>query len=1211
MAAFLRVLISRWFLTLVLVLGLSALIWLFGPRLSFDEARPFASEGVRLVVIVVLLVLWGIFARLDARPRAAATEPAKPAAAASADAVTRGPNPEEKRAITRELDLMRRDFALGFRRLRRSAPGLGLGGSWRYQLPWYLVLGGPGAGKTALLEGSGLSFGEAPGAGDGPRESIWAERIALWFADEAVFLEPPGDLVADAEAQTVAGAVWDGMLQILRQNRPRQPLNGIVLSVALPELLRADEAALRDSAAHFRNRLREIRVRTGQQVPVYLVLTQADRLAGFAEFFDELPVGERGQVLGITFPAPGATVAPLAALEPEFDALLDSLNRRVMERLHREPDIARRGQSFAFPQQLALARGPLRVFMETLFRASRFEEAPIARGVWLTSAEQGGAVVDLMRSALGVLVPATPVAAPASRRRAWFIADLVRNVILPEAHAVGLDPRFERRRRTRAAVLVGVVAAFALGLALAWHANLSDSNRMLDQHSRTVAWANQLTGALMQSADDNGIIHSPGLDTVVRPLGELRTTRDELAQSVSERPWRSYLGHYHGAEVVRVSATAYDAALLAQFLPRVLLHLEQRLTDRDLTGDRLHALLGAYLILGGEGPLQRDLLHQTLDREFTESLPGRENLAVREALAQHLRALPLPPPDNRAPVFDPAIVDFARERLAETSRGERGMTLLRALREIQRLPGLRLTEIGGPLTQQVLERRSGLSLQQSIPGVFTVRGFRRGGKPAVDRVSLMLAREGWVMGAATDPATIAHETLDIRDEILQVYAEQYIRQWEEILADLAVQRPASVEEAANRLSILGGAASPLRRIYVTAAAETYLLAAQPEPAEEAGGAQALSAAAGALAARGPALAREAASVSALALSSGLPGAADDQMVEQMVSDRFASLREMTGEAGDGAALTALIDQLGEAATVFTQLIHGPDQEGAFLALLDGSASGGVPVAAGLARAGSSLPAPLGAMLGVLSNDIRAVGARGAQDVIAASWASSVSPVCTAVTSGRFPVDPTGVDAISVEDFAGLFGPGGVLDSFFTERLEPLVDTRRSPWRWHEGRGGDTGFAPDTPTWFERVHTMRRALFPNGAAVPTVRFQLRPRTLDAAADRVTLELGDARLQYAHGVREAQSFEWIAADDSMVRVFLTPPLPGQPDGLTQTGPWSLFTFLRAASLAPTEQPDRFDLRVELGNRTVSFELQGSSIGNPFGNGLFDGLTCPEVL
>lgn len=1207
MAAFLRVLISRWFLTLVLVLVLSALIWLFGPRLSFDEVRPFASEGVRLVVIVVLLVLWGIFARLDARPKPAAAEPAKPAAAASSDTVTRGPNPEEKRTITRELDLMRRDFALGFRRLRRSAPGLGpglgLGGSWRYQLPWYLVLGGPGAGKSALLEGSGLNFSEASGAGEGPRESIWAERIALWFADEAVFLEPPGDLVADAEGQTVAGAVWDGMLQTLRQNRPRQPLNGIVLSVALPELLRADEATLRDSAAHLRNRLREIRARTGQQVPVYLVLTQADRLAGFSEFFDELPVGERGQVLGITLPAPGASVAPLAALEPEFDALLDSLNRRVMERLHREPDIARRGQSFAFPQQLALARGPLRVFMETLFRASRFEEAPIARGVWFTSAEQGGSVVDLMRSALGALAPAAPVDAPASRRRAWFITDLLRNVILPEAHAVGLDPRFERRRRTRGAVLVGVAAALALGLALMWYANLSDSNRMLDQHNRSVALANQLTGTLMQSADDNGIIQSPGLDAVVRPLDELRTTRDDLALSVRERPWRSYLGHYHGPEVARVSAAAYDAALLAQFLPRVLLHLEQRLTDRDLSGDRRYALLGAYLILGGEGPLQRDLLYQTLDREFSESLPGRENLAVRETLAQHVRALPLPPPDNRAPAVDPAIVGFSRERLAETSRGERGMTLLRALPEIQRLPGLRLSEIGGPLTQQVLERRSGQSLQQSIPGVFTLRGFRREGKSAVERVSLTLAREGWVTGTATDPATIAGEALSIRDEILQVYAEQYIRQWEGLLADLAVQRPDSVEEAADRLSILGGTASPLQRIYVRAAAETYLMAAQSEPAGDAD--EALSAAAGAL------VAREAASVSALALGSGLPGAENDQMVEQMVSDRFAPLREMTGEAGDGAALAALIGQLGEAATVFTRLIHDPDQEAAFLALLDGSTSGGVPVAAGLARVGSTLPAPLDAMLGDLSNDLRSVGARGAQDVIAATWASSVSPVCTAITAGRFPVDPAGADAISVDDFSALFGPGGVLDSFFTERLEPLIDTRRSPWRWHADRGGDTSFAPGTPVWFERVHTMRSALFPNGAAVPTVRFQLRQRTLDAAADRVTLQLGEARMQYAHGVREAQSFEWVAADDGMIRVFLTPPLPGQPDGLTETGPWSLFTFLRAATLTPTDQPDRFDLRLQLGNRTVSFELQGSSIGNPFGNGVFDGLTCPETL
>jgi type VI secretion system protein ImpL len=110
MKAVLSALISKWFLSLVAVLVLSALIWVFGPRVAFDEVRPFASEGARLVSIVVLLVLWGLFARRDAAsgregaaPASAAPDAKARGADAPAAAPQAGPTPKSMRTIEREL----------------------------------------------------------------------------------------------------------------------------------------------------------------------------------------------------------------------------------------------------------------------------------------------------------------------------------------------------------------------------------------------------------------------------------------------------------------------------------------------------------------------------------------------------------------------------------------------------------------------------------------------------------------------------------------------------------------------------------------------------------------------------------------------------------------------------------------------------------------------------------------------------------------------------------------------------------------------------------------------------------------------------------------------------------------------------------------------------------------------------------------------------
>lgn len=1227
MGGFLRALFSWWFLGLLLTLILCALIWIFGPRLAFDDTRLLASEVARLIVIIVLLVIWGILSRVGATRKAAAGDAAPPAddqakpaaAAAGADAESRGTNPEEKRAIERERSAMRRRVGETMRTLRRSTSGLGLGGRWRYQLPWYLVLGERGAGKSALLANSGLAFplGE-PGAlpDDVERETVWAERVGLWLTDDMVFAEPPGDLLEDAETQTVAAGAWAAFLEVIRRNRPRQPINGTILTLALPELLHSTPDELREHAKRLRNRLREVSATSGATLPIYVVFSHADRIAGFDEFFDETPPEDRAQVLGITLPTPREGGGnPLAALDPELDSLIESLNRRVLERLHREPDITRRGLAFGFPQQLAMARSPLRTFLDTLFRTSRYETQPLVRGIYFTSAEQSGPPVDLLRNVITAPVPAAAgERSPGGGigRRSYFIADLLRRILPGDSDTVGLDPRFERRRRARMTGVMLACSAVVLSLGLAWYWNHSDTLALLDRSNRSMAEANQLTRALGQLADETGVFDRPQFSDVNMSLSVLRDNRDQLARTVAERPWRTMLGLYRGQDIASIGATAYELALKHQFLPFVMLHLEQRLADRELPDGQLYGLLRSYLMLGDQGPYDADTIVENLRADWNEVLAGRDRLELRQALEGHLEALVrlrISPPE-----LNEDIVEFARDRLAEQPRGERGMDLLQALPEIRRLPGVRPADIGGPMTQRVLARRSGQSLQEAVPGVFTERGFRRVGKPAVDRIALALARDGWVMGLPGDAPSIANETIDIREEILQVYAERYARAWEALLADLTIRPFDAVEQAADNLSILGGSASPLRRIYVAAAAETDLISgadAAAAEAENGSDPRAALAAAGQLSASAASMARTIGVGSEVARSLGLEGQDEDRLAERLVTDRFGPLRELVGDNGEGPEMSALLDSFRDASREFTRLVHGPDREAAMLALLDGSGANGIPIPAALDLAAQSLPETLRETVADLARDIRSVGAQGAQGVIADNWAREVVPMCTAMTAGRFPFDPRGEEHISTEDFVTLFGPGGVLDEFYSERLDGLIDRRQSPWRWRPGRADDLGFAADTPRYFERVDAMRRVLFPNGAAVPTIRFQLRPQRLDAAADRVTFQIGEERLQYSHGVREYQSFEWEAADDGQVRLHLTPPLPNQIDGIRETGPWSFFRLLAQADLMRTDAPDRFDLRFRLGNRAVSFDLLGSSVGNPFGANLFSGLPCPDFL
>lgn len=95
----------------------------------------------------------------------------------------------------------------------------------------------------------------------------------------------------------VDGSAWDTLLGLLRRRRAR-PLNGVLVNLPVDQLQGGSELELENLARQTRQRLHEIHQRLSVDVPVYLVLSKADRILGFDEFFEQLSREESDQVLG-------------------------------------------------------------------------------------------------------------------------------------------------------------------------------------------------------------------------------------------------------------------------------------------------------------------------------------------------------------------------------------------------------------------------------------------------------------------------------------------------------------------------------------------------------------------------------------------------------------------------------------------------------------------------------------------------------------------------------------------------------------------------------------------------------------------------------------------------------------------------------------------------------------------------------------------------
>src|SRR6185295_3106262 len=353
---------NRWVLGGLVVLLLSLVILLVGDAIAFFDWRPLESLLSRWIFVLIIVLLWATFELVRAwRIRRANQSMLQGIAGADGEA-------ESSARSAQEIATLQARFREAVTVLRKARfKGRAGEKQYLYQLPWYVFIGAPGSGKTTALVNSGLKFPlEEAGAGQSIKGVGGTRNCDWWFTDEAVLLDTAGRYVTQDSEQRVDASAWLGFLELLKRSRPRQPLNGAIITVSISDLLYQTDAQRERYARDVRQRVQELYERLGIRFPVYVMVTKVDLLAGFTEFFGDMSREERAQVWGTTFAlnAPGASVNYAGAFSAEFEGLEKRLQARVLKRLHGERDLQRRCGMYSFPQQFSALRPLLSEFME-------------------------------------------------------------------------------------------------------------------------------------------------------------------------------------------------------------------------------------------------------------------------------------------------------------------------------------------------------------------------------------------------------------------------------------------------------------------------------------------------------------------------------------------------------------------------------------------------------------------------------------------------------------------------------------------------------------------------------------------------------------------------------------------------------------------------------------------------------------------------------
>src|ERR1044072_2601116 len=159
-------------------------------------------------------------------------------------------------------------------------------GDYLYDLPWYLIIGPPGAGKTTALVNSGLKFPLPRGATPAAVAGVAGTRDCDWlFTDDAVLVDTAGRYTTQDSDAKADQKSWFAFLDLLKKNRSRQPIHGVIIAISLEDLMMLSSADLAAHSNAIRARLLELHERLKVDFPVYAIFTKADLVAGFIEFF--------------------------------------------------------------------------------------------------------------------------------------------------------------------------------------------------------------------------------------------------------------------------------------------------------------------------------------------------------------------------------------------------------------------------------------------------------------------------------------------------------------------------------------------------------------------------------------------------------------------------------------------------------------------------------------------------------------------------------------------------------------------------------------------------------------------------------------------------------------------------------------------------------------------------------------------------------------
>uniref|UniRef100_A0A9E7ZXV7 Type VI secretion system membrane subunit TssM n=1 Tax=Bosea sp. NBC_00436 TaxID=2969620 RepID=A0A9E7ZXV7_9HYPH len=1197
---------------LIGALALAALIWFGGPFVAFGEVRPFESFWVRLPIAVLLLLgaLAWIAVIVIRRRKATA-------------ALTEALEKEETTGDGAALSSAMKDALATLKSAR------GKGGDYLYDLPWYVIIGPPGAGKTTALVNSGLKFPLARGATPAAVAGSGGTRYCdWWFAEDAVLIDTAGRYTTQDTDTKAEKTSWFAFLDLLKTNRPRQPINGVLVAISVEDLLTSSPEEIAAHADAIRARLLELHERLKVDFPVYAIFTKADLIAGFNEFFGQLTEPQRRMVWGHTFQTADKTRNMIGDVPPEYDALIERLNERLPDRLQDEHNPTARAQIFGFPSQMATLKRSIVEFLTRVFEPTRYHANATLRGFYFTSGTQEGTPIDQLIGALSRNFGSDHAGAASfsGKGKSYFLTELVQKVVIGESGWVSTD--LGAARRTTALRMAGFATVALLSLAAlgVWWTSFSRNSDLITATNYGLSDYRSAAAPVLQETT----ISDRNFSRVLPLLHKLRNMPAGYATQAEPTPTLASFGLSQRERLQNAGEITYQQGLERMLRPRIIFRLEEQLEQQANNPGFVYEALKVYMMIGGQAKLDRELVTSWMRLDWAENLfPGPANAKGREALEEHLTAMLDLDEGTGEPMvkLNQSLIEQSQRTLRRLSIAERAYELLRTQSRSDSAKDWVVSQRGGSDVRLVFEGIGGEDLDQiRVPYFYTYDGFQSAFIGRLGDIGDRIEKERWVLGENVDQRAITAQYATLFQDLMKLYSRDYVATWQKTLKRLKL-RPLNADKPRYvALSAISAATSPFKQVLESLRDETQLTKeranAKKAVAQTAAKnvAQTLDERASqALGRLGTNLPMASAGVDRVLANSG------DVSLGADIEAQFKPYHVLV----DGDLGRRPVDQLLQTFSEISQNLAiaatNPAQSAAANAAL-------VPLIATLRANSSRYPAPFDGMIVQAVNDFEGDATGATVALLRQALAEQVTGVCNEIVTNRYPFTKASARDVPLADFARLFAPGQIMDKFYKERLEPFVDTSKPQWSWRVDSRVARALSPTTLREFQRASEIKEAFFPTGGNLPSFQMVVTPTALSADASNAKLEINGFTVTSQQGVNTPAPVMWPGGGVGKTAVTLTlgggsnnsggmfsggffssgsqgGGAQGEAKLFEKDGTWSFFRLLDAGSVL--KQGDNVGFNLSAGGRQVGYSFGVGSLKNPLILPALREIRCPSGI